>query len=192
MYFFIWGVLGAILIGVACFSQIDLKKVVAFSSVSHIRIILISSFSFNFMGKWGFICIILRHGLVSSLIFFGLGILYYRFFTRRLFSLRSAILVIPLFGLWWFLVGIINLGFPPFISFFREFFIFLRIILENPKFLFFGFLLVIVSSVYTVNLIVYFISGLKKNFNLTFEISLIEHLIFLIHFFFLIFSIFFY
>jgi len=177
---------------VACFSQIDLKKVVAFSSVSHIRIILISSFSFNFMGKWGFICIILRHGLVSSLIFFGLGILYYRFFTRRLFSLRSAILVIPLFGLWWFLVGIINLGFPPFISFFREFFIFLRIILENPKFLFFGFLLVIVSSVYTVNLIVYFISGLKKNFNLTFEISLIEHLIFLIHFFFLIFSIFFY
>lgn len=51
MYFFVWGIIGAILIRIACFSQIDLKKIVAFSSVSHMRIILISSVRVNFIGK---------------------------------------------------------------------------------------------------------------------------------------------
>jgi len=99
-YFFIWGIWGAILIGVVCLSQVDLKKVVAYSSVSHIRIILISLFRLNYMGKLGFILIILSHGVVSSLIFFGLGVLYYRFFTRNLFSLSGSILITPLYGLW--------------------------------------------------------------------------------------------
>jgi NADH-ubiquinone oxidoreductase chain 4 len=192
MYFFLWGIVGSILIGISCFSQIDLKKVVAYSSVSHMRMILISLYTLNFSGKWGFTTIILSHGIVSSLIFFSLGVLYYRFFTRRLFSLRRTVLVVPLLGIWWFLVGIINLGFPPFISFIREFFIFLSIITVESKFFLLGLILIIISSIYTVNLIVYFISGLKKIFNFTFDLIIIEHLIFFIHMFFLVFSIFFY
>lgn len=192
IYFFVWGILGAIIMGISCFSQLDLKKTVAFSSVSHIIIIFIASFRLNVIGKWGFICIMLSHGVVSSLIFFGLGVSYYRFFSRRVFALRSCILVIPLFGFWWFLVGIINLGFPPFISFLSEFFIFLRIFIERGKFFLFGLFLIIVSSVYTVNLIVYFISGLKKRLNFSVELRIIEHLIFFVHFFFLRFSVFYY
>lgn len=98
-YFFILGILGACIIGLICLSQIDLKKIVAFSSISHIRIILISLFRMNFIGKYGFIIIILRHGLISSLIFFSLGVLYYRFFSRNMFSLRGSLLITPLFGL---------------------------------------------------------------------------------------------
>jgi len=180
-YFFILGILGACIIGLICLSQIDLKKIVAFSSISHIRIILISLFRMNFIGKYGFIIIILRHGLISSLIFFSLGVLYYRFFSRNMFSLRGSLLITPLFGLWWFIVGILNIGFPPFIRFFREFFIFLRIILVNNVFVLLGLILIMISSFYTVNLIIYLISGLRKNYNNSYEMFLIEHLIIFFH-----------
>lgn len=72
---------------------------VAFASVSHMTLILCSVFRMNFIGKWGSIAIILGHGIRSSALFLGLGVLYYRFFTRNAILLRRVILVLPLFGL---------------------------------------------------------------------------------------------
>jgi len=72
---------------------------VAYASVSHMTLILCSIFSFSFIGKWGSISIILGHGISSSALFLGLGVLYYRFYTRNNILLSSVIIVIPLFGL---------------------------------------------------------------------------------------------
>ncbi|MBO1764403.1 hypothetical protein JQN64_24505 [Escherichia coli] len=72
---------------------------VAFASVSHITILLCSIFRYSLVGKWGTISMILGHGIGSSALFLGLGVLYYRFFTRSVILLGRVILVIPLFGL---------------------------------------------------------------------------------------------
>lgn len=85
-----------------------------------------------------------------------------------------------------------NLGFPPFIRFFREFFVFYRIIIVDSVYAFLGILLLIVSSIYTVNIMLYVISGLRKKLFFVFDIYLIEHLVFFYHVFFLVFSVFIY
>lgn len=80
-----------------CLSQFDLKKIVAFSSVSHIRLIIGSIFRMYKIGKIGSIIIILGHGFTSSRIFLGLGVIYYRFFTRNYFLISSLIFMVPSF-----------------------------------------------------------------------------------------------
>lgn len=90
---------GAFLTGLLCLDQIDLRKMVAYASVSHITLLVSSIFSFSTFGKWGSVAIMLGHGIRSSALFLGLGVLYYRFFSRNIFLLGRVILVIPLFGL---------------------------------------------------------------------------------------------
>lgn len=191
-YFFFIGIWGSLIIGIICLLQVDLKKIVAFSSISHIRMLLISLFRINFFGKYGFFLMIFGHGFISSLIFFCLGVLYYRFFSRNIFSLAGSILLLPIFGIWWFLSCIINIGFPPFIRFFREFFIFFRIITIDNLYFLVGLIIIIISSFYSINIIVYLISGLRKIFNLSFEIMMLEHLILLFHLIIIFMSIFYY
>ena len=71
---------------------------VAFSSVSHISLILISSFRGFFNGQVGSLIIILRHGFISSGIFYGLGLIYYRLFTRNMNLMRGINFFTPLFN----------------------------------------------------------------------------------------------
>lgn len=189
-YFLFWGCWGAIMTGFICFDQIDLKKIVAFASVSHITLILCSVFRINFIGKWGSVAIMLGHGIRSSALFLGLGVLYYRFFTRNVILLGSVILVIPLFGLWWFIFCIMNISFPPFIGFIRELTIFLRIVNLDNIFVIFGIFVIMVTSIYTIMIMVYLISGLEEKFDLGEELTVGEHLNLFIHRFFLFLFIF--
>lgn len=99
-FFFVWGFLGALYIGITCFSQVDLKKTIAYSSVSHIRSVIMALYRIRLSGKWCFLAIMLSHGILSSFMFYGLGVIYYRFFTRNIFSLRRVVLLLPMFGIW--------------------------------------------------------------------------------------------
>lgn len=185
-YFLFLGCWGSIMASLICFDQYDLKKMVAFASVSHITLILCSVFRINLIGKWGTICIMLGHGIRSSALFLGLGVLYYRFFTRNSIILRRVILVLPLFGLWWFIFCIINMSFPPLVGFIRELIIFLRVLDLDKIFVLFGLLILMATSIYTIILMVYLISGLEEKVELGDEISIGEHLDFFVHGFFII------
>lgn len=91
--------MGRIIIAYLCLRQFDLKKIVAFSSVSHIRVIMGSLFRLYSIGKLGRIFIMLGHGLISSSIFLCLGVLYYRYFSRNYFLLNRIIILLPSFAL---------------------------------------------------------------------------------------------
>lgn len=99
----------------------DLKIMIAYSSVAHMRIVFYVIIVGRNMRKYGIVIIIFYHGFISPLIFWVVGILGW-WKTRSLLVVKiisfSYLYLIVLFFLF-----IINIGFPPFIGFLREIFI---------------------------------------------------------------------
>lgn len=115
---FHWITLGCLLIMLIILNLRDLKMIIAYSSVAHIRIVFyILILGFN-IGKKGAIYIIFYHGFISPLIFWVVGILAW-LKTRSLLVIKiisfSYIFILVLFFL-----CILNIGFPPFLGFIRE------------------------------------------------------------------------
>nr|YP_009365185.1 NADH dehydrogenase subunit 4 [Gracilaria changii]ARJ60467.1 NADH dehydrogenase subunit 4 [Gracilaria changii]ART65136.1 Nad4 [Gracilaria changii] len=100
--------------------QVDLKKIIAYSSVSHMGFVTIGIFSLNLQGIEGSILLMLSHGLVSSALFLCVGILYDRYKTRILKYYSGLMQVMPIFGIFFLIFTFANLGFPGTSSFIGE------------------------------------------------------------------------
>jgi len=82
---------GAALIGFICVNQLDLKVIIAYSSVAHMRLVIGGLLYLRNLGLVGAIILIIAHGLSSSVMFFGGNVIYTRRLTRRVL-LRKGIL----------------------------------------------------------------------------------------------------
>jgi NADH:ubiquinone oxidoreductase subunit 4 (subunit M) len=107
---------------VCCF-QSDFKRLVAYSSVSHIITIPIILFSSSLIGVKGLISVMFLHGLSSPLLFILVGILYSFTFTRQHILMRGLLCVSPLLSLLLVLSFFFTLSAPPFPSFLAEVFV---------------------------------------------------------------------
>jgi len=101
--------------------QIDLKKIIAYSSVAHMGFVTIGLFSLNIHGFEGSLIIMLSHGFISSALFLSIGILYERHHTRLLKYYTGVTQVIPMFAICFLFFSMANLGFPGTSSFVGEF-----------------------------------------------------------------------
>jgi NADH-quinone oxidoreductase subunit M len=136
------------------FCQIDLKKLIAYSSVAHMGYVTLGLFTYNFIGLQGSIFLMLSHGVVSSLLFFLIGMLYDRYKTRLIFFYKSIYSYMPLFTLFLFFSTLANVGFPGTIGFVGEFFLMLSFFsISKIAFFFssFGFLISITYSFWLYN-----------------------------------------
>jgi NADH-quinone oxidoreductase subunit M len=79
-----------------CFRMIDLKKVIAYSSIAHMNIVVIGLFSFNTYGVVGAIVMMLSHAITSSALFLLIGLLYDRFNTRLIRYYGGLAQLLPL------------------------------------------------------------------------------------------------
>lgn len=123
--YLIYGVriVGRALVSVLCLRQVDIKRLVAYSSVVHINIMSCSLLTFYKLGFLGGYIIIISHGLCSSGIFYLVNI-YYRRTLRRLLLLNKGIMrILPSLSLWWFFLCAANFSFPFSLNFIREIFI---------------------------------------------------------------------
>jgi proton-translocating NADH-quinone oxidoreductase chain M len=100
--------------------QIDLKRIVAYSSIAHMNIFILGCFSGNIIALQGAILLMLAHGLVSGGLFLCVGYLYDRYKSRNLLYYRELKILMPFFGLFFFLLILSNLGFPPTLNFISE------------------------------------------------------------------------
>ena len=82
---------GSALIGFICLNQLDIKVIIAYSSVAHIGLVISSLLYFSNIGLIGGVILIVAHGLSSSAIFYGRNLLYLRRFSRRIL-LRKGML----------------------------------------------------------------------------------------------------
>lgn len=81
---------------------------------------MVGFISFTDAGLIGSVLMLVAHGFISPFLFFRLNYIYEVFHSRRIFILKGVILFIPIFCFFWFIGVILNIGFPPFISFFSE------------------------------------------------------------------------
>nr|YP_009430432.1 NADH dehydrogenase subunit 4 [Platycodon grandiflorus]ARR27564.1 NADH dehydrogenase subunit 4 [Platycodon grandiflorus]AWN57589.1 NADH dehydrogenase subunit 4 [Platycodon grandiflorus] len=100
--------------------QIDLKKIIAYSSVAHMNLVTIGIFSLNIQGIGGSILLMLSHGLVSSALFLCVGVLYDRHKTRLLRYYGGLVSTMPNFSTIFFFFTLANMSLPGTSSFIGE------------------------------------------------------------------------
>jgi proton-translocating NADH-quinone oxidoreductase chain M len=100
--------------------QIDLKKIIAYSSVAHMGFVTMGIFSLNLLGLQGSLFIMLSHGFISSGLFFCIGVLYDRHHTRLIKYYTGLTQVMPVFSFCFLFFSVANLGFPGTSSFVGE------------------------------------------------------------------------
>jgi len=124
-YTYIVYVIGVITIIYASFSTlrtIDIKELIAYSSVSHAAVYLLGAFSNTIQGIEGAIVLGLAHGFVSSGLFICAGgILYDRSSTRLITYYRGMAQMMPMFCILFFILSLGNCGVPLTLNFLGEF-----------------------------------------------------------------------
>ena len=116
-FFSIWG--GAA-IRVTCIRQKDIKILIAYSSVAHIRFVIRSLTTMSSIGLRRAFMLIVAHGLASSGLFLGRFFAYKSFYSRNMLLTKSLLRVWPNFSLLWFIICARNMGAPPFINLLAE------------------------------------------------------------------------
>lgn len=119
---------GGFYIRLICLRQLDLKILIAYSSVAHIRIVLIGLINLIIWGLLSSYLIIIAHGLCSSGLFCLANISYERSNRRRILINKGLINFIPRITFWWFLLRARNIACPPTLNLLREISLFNRII----------------------------------------------------------------
>jgi len=113
----IWG---ACITRLICLRQVDLKSLIAYSSVGHIGLVIGGVISNQSWGWYGALAIIVAHGLVSSGLFALGNITYEVFQTRSLYMIKGLLSVLPRLSFFWFVFCIINIAAPPSINLLGE------------------------------------------------------------------------
>ena len=128
--------------------QIDLKKIIAYSSVAHMNFVMLGLFSSNYQGLHGSLYLMLSHGIVSGALFICVGILYDRYHSRILNYYGGLATFMPIFSGFFLIFTLANIGLPGTSSFVGEFLIILGLLQFNYFFIFISATSVILSSVY--------------------------------------------
>lgn len=146
-YFIVFTVFSAI---ICCF-QSDFKRLIAYSSVSHIMVIPFLVLRNNILSIQRIILVMLLHGMRSSLIFMRVGLLYSIFGSRQLVLLRGLILMSPLLRFLLVLTFFYTLSAPPFPSYVAEVYIMFSTFLLSPYIALIYLLFVFLGIVYNLN-----------------------------------------
>lgn len=120
--------LGGFFISLKCFCQVDIKSLIAYSSVAHIRIVIRGIIIINYWGFIGSYLLIIGHGLCSSGIFCLANINYERLRRRRLIINKGILRFMPSISLWWFLLISSNIAAPPSINLIGEILLLNRVV----------------------------------------------------------------
>jgi NADH-quinone oxidoreductase subunit M len=130
-FVFIISILGIIYASLTTVQQIDLKKIIAYSSVGHMGVVCIGIFSSVSQSLLGSILLMVSHGVVSGALFLCIGILYERYNTRLIKYYAGLLTTKPLFSTLFTLFTMANIGLPGTNSFVGEFLIILGCFLIN-------------------------------------------------------------
>nr|YP_009327173.1 NADH dehydrogenase subunit 4 [Orthetrum sabina]ANX09997.1 NADH dehydrogenase subunit 4 [Orthetrum sabina] len=113
---YIWigiSLLGGVIVSLICLCQVDLKSLIAYSSVAHMGIVLAGLMTLTYWGLSGSYMLMLAHGLCSSGLFCLANMTYERLSSRSFFVNKGLINLMPSLCLWWFLLSSCNMAAPP-------------------------------------------------------------------------------
>nr|AOY39806.1 NADH dehydrogenase subunit 4 [Phloeotribus sp. BMNH 1047247] len=142
--------IGSIYISLMCLRQSDMKSLIAYSSVSHMGLVLSSILTMNLIGSWGSLLMMLAHGLSSSGLFCLANLSYERTHSRSLFMNKGLLNILPNLSLWWFLLIVSSMSAPFSMNFFSEILLFNSMFIYSKVHLILLFILSFFSAVYSM------------------------------------------
>nr|YP_008379030.1 NADH dehydrogenase subunit 4 [Lagothrix lagotricha]AGM47524.1 NADH dehydrogenase subunit 4 [Lagothrix lagotricha] len=120
--FLILSLWGMAMTSCICLRQADLKSLIAYSSVSHMALVILAILIQTPWSLTGATIIMIAHGLTSSLLFCLANSNYERIHSRAMMFTRGLQTLFPLLALWWLLANLANLALPPTINLMGELF----------------------------------------------------------------------
>nr|QOD97092.1 NADH dehydrogenase subunit 4 [Vidua chalybeata] len=104
---------GALMTSAICLRQIDLKALIAYSSVSHMGLVVAATMIQTQWAFSGAMILMISHGLTSSMLFCLANTNYERTHSRILLLTRGLQPLLPLMAIWWLLANLTNMAVPP-------------------------------------------------------------------------------
>nr|AJE61335.1 NADH dehydrogenase subunit 4 [Parus major]ANW84144.1 NADH dehydrogenase subunit 4 [Parus major] len=111
--FIVLALWGALMTSAICLRQIDLKSLIAYSSVSHMGLVVAAAMIQTQWAFSGAMILMISHGLTSSMLFCLANTNYERTHSRILLLTRGLQPLLPLMATWWLLANLTNMAIPP-------------------------------------------------------------------------------
>jgi len=155
--------LGVIYASLSAVRQSDLKRIIAYSSIAHMNLVVLGLFSFTHLGIDGAMYLMMGHGVVSAALFLCVGDLYDRYHTRALKQFSGLVQVMPIFSSVFFIFTLANMGFPGTSNFVGEILILLGVFKNHPVAMVCGASAIVLSATYSIFLFARICFGTLKN-----------------------------
>jgi NADH-quinone oxidoreductase subunit M len=123
--------IAVVYIGFVALVQTDMKKLVAYSSISHMGFVTLGFFLFNALGVEGALVQMISHGFISGAMFLCIGVMYDRLHSRNIADYGGVVNVMPKFAALMMLFAMANAGLPATSGFVGEFMVILGAIKFN-------------------------------------------------------------
>ncbi len=147
---FTLSVIAIIYAAMMAIAQTHMKRLIAYSSISHMGLVTLGTFALNHDALNGAIYLMIAHGLSSAALFFGAGFIYDRIHSYHLDDLGGLAKYIPYFTLAFFLAILSGIAFPGFASFVSELLILLGTFKDHPIWAFIAGIGMVLGAAYSL------------------------------------------
>ena len=142
--------IGVVYIGLVALVQADMKKLIAYSSVSHMGFVTLGFFLFNAYGIEGAMVQMISHGFISAAMFLCVGVMYDRLHSRQIADYGGVANKMPVFAAFFMLFAMANSGLPGTSGFVGEFMVIMAAIKVNFWYAFLAATTLIFGAAYTL------------------------------------------
>ncbi len=142
--------IAVVYIALVALVQQDMKKLIAYSSISHMGFVTLGFFLFSPLGLEGAIVQMISHGFISSAMFLSVGVLYDRVHSRQIADYGGVVNTMPTFAAFAVLFAMANAGLPGTSGFVGEFMVILASIQVNFWYAFLASTTLIFGAAYTL------------------------------------------
>jgi NADH-quinone oxidoreductase subunit M len=142
--------IAVVYIGLVALAQSDMKKLVAYSSISHMGFVTLGFFLFNSQGVEGGLVQMISHGFISAAMFLCIGVLYDRVHSREISAYGGVVNTMPKFAFFAVLFAMANSGLPATSGFVGEFMVILGAMKVNFWFAFVASTTLILGAAYSL------------------------------------------
>ena len=142
--------IAVVYIGLVALVQADMKKLIAYASVSHMGFVTLGFFLFNAYGIEGAMVQIISHGFISGAMFLCVGVMYDRLHSRQISDYGGVANKMPIFAAFFMLFALANAGLPGTSGFVGEFMVIMAAIKVNFWYAFFAATTLVFGAAYTL------------------------------------------
>ncbi len=142
--------IAVVYIGLVALTQSDMKKLVAYSSISHMGFVTLGFFIFNAYGMEGALLQMISHGFVAGALFLCIGVMYDRVHSRQIVDYGGVANTMPVFAAFFMLFAMANSGLPGTSGFVGEFMVLMGAVKVNFWYAFAAGTTLVFGAAYTL------------------------------------------